>query len=379
MAAEHKIINKVKKTLPAVGLLGLLGSPVYAADVGLIGTVDVTSSGKVSTAKMLQQGKLKTGLFIDSSAYAVPLKNNAPGDSELKLSNDKLLESSNKTSLFVGYGVFDWLELNLGVRATTDSISDSNRQEFFQRWDFGAYYDRDTSGAESGMSYAGSIINVKGMVYDAGNLKMGVSAFFEEGVGGAGEYSASKSADFKLGYQGLVSYGYKDLGQVNLNVGYRSRKAEEIGDKHIGNEIFYKTSLMYHITKRWGAYTSLEGRGVKVAETENPDSKGYLKYEHKHEMASQIGVTGYVYKNYKMDVYLGGGLDTKNSIGTSERYFGLSLSVPFNILGKSSGTTSFVDSDKKTKKKSSVKKTKVVKKIQKEKTIFKAAGYEFRR
>ena len=221
-----------------IGFFGLSLGQVYGADVSLIGTMDTTSSGKVSTAKMLKKGHLKTGLFVDSSAFAVPLKDFSPKDSDLAISNDKLLKAANRTSLFVGYGLYDWMELNLGIRSTTDDINSAERKEFFQRFDQGGYYERDTSGAEAGLSYAGSILSAKFLALDLGNLKLAVSGFMEEGIGDEGKYSASKSEGYKFGYYGLFTYGYKDLGQVNLNLGYRSRKAEEVGGNHIGNEFF---------------------------------------------------------------------------------------------------------------------------------------------
>ena len=220
------------------------------------------------------------------------------------------------------------------------------------------------------MTY-GSIFTAKFLAYDKGNFKLGASGFIEEGIGDEGDFSASRSSQYKLGYMGLLSYGYKNYGQVNLNVGYRSRKAEEVGDKHIGNEYFYRTSLMYHITKRWGAYGTVEGRNIRVADTSNPDSDGYLDYKYEHEMASQIGVTGYVYQNYKMDAYVGGGLSTEDSVGVSERYFGLSLTVPLMGGSKSTFVTksrildSDEDSHKATVEKQASKKSKKLKKTRK--------------
>lgn len=337
MAATNKKI--IKNSLKALALFGLLNQNALAADVSFLGTLDTTSSGKVSTAKMLGKGTIKTGVFMDASSYAVPLKSFSPEDSNLSLSNDKLLENANKTSLFVGYGLFDWLELSLGLRSTTDEISDSNRKEFFQRFDHGAYYEKNVDGAESGFSYAGSIFSAKFLAYDGGNFKLGVAGFIEEGVGHEATYSASKSESMKVGYMGLATYGYKDLGQVNLNIGYRSRKAEEIGGSHIGNEVFAKTSLMYHINKRWGVYSTLESRSIKVAKTTEYDKNGYLDYDSEIETLSQLGVTGYLYDNYKMDAYVGGGLSSQTSVGNSERYFGLSISVP---LYKESQQRAFV-------------------------------------
>jgi hypothetical protein len=328
MAAINKLTTSLKVSVATLGLIGALNQNALGADVSLLGTIDTTSSGKVSTAKMLKKGTIKSGLFIDSGSYAVPLKDFSPEDTQLSTSNDKLLKGSNKSSLFIGYGLFDWLELHLGIRSTTDDINSDNRKEFFQRFDQGGYYEQNVSAAESGFSYAGSLFSAKFLALDLGNLKFGVSGFVEQGIGSEGEYSASKSENYKFGYLGLVTYGYKDFGQVNFNVGYRSRSAEEVGGKHIGNEVFSKASVMYHITKRWGVYSSLESRAIKVAKTTDYDKSGYLNYSHETEVASQLGVTGYAFQNYKVDAYVGGGLESQTSVGNSERYFGLSLTVP---------------------------------------------------
>lgn len=339
----------------SVSIAAVFSLTSYAADVSLIGTVDATSTGRISSAKMLGQGALKSGLFIDSSAYAVPMQTLAPANTQIAGSKDKLLQNSNKTSLFFGYGLYDWVEFHVGVKSTTDEISSSNRKEFFQRFEDGTYFERDTSSAESGASYAGSIFTTKFLAYSAQNLRLGVAGFIEEGVGSEGDISASKSRDYKLGYMGLLTYGYKHYGQINFNLGYRSRKAEELGGVHIGNESFAKTSIMYHINKRWGAYATVETRSIKVAQSEKPDSSGYLSYDQKLETASQIGFTGYAYKNYKVDLYVGGGLSNQLEVGNSERYFGLGVAVPLmpKNSSKSLSSENRTNSDAKNQKNTS--------------------------
>lgn len=308
-----------------------INTEVFSADMSFVGSIDTTSTGKVSTGKLLKKGHLKASLFIDSSAYGVPLNKFAIKGSYLAGIKDKLLTKSNRTSLFVGYGVFDWMELDLGLRATTDEIDDNRRLEIFQRHEEGEFFERDVSASKSGNTFAGSVLTAKFMVLNRENLKLGMAGFFEEGSGEKARYSASLSESAKIGYMAILSYGYKSFGQATANIGYRSRRAEEIGGKHIGNEIFSRFSAMYHLTQRWGAYTTIELRNIKVADTLKPDSAGYLDYKSEIETASQLGVTGYLYKNYKMDAYVGGGLNTQSSVGNSERYFGLSLTVP--IIG----------------------------------------------
>ena len=91
MVAKNTYLKTIIASVSALSLLGGVAGLSYGADVSMIGTVDVTSTGKVSTSKMLPKGTLKSGVFIDSSSYAVPLKTFSPDDSELRNSNDKLL------------------------------------------------------------------------------------------------------------------------------------------------------------------------------------------------------------------------------------------------------------------------------------------------
>lgn len=356
--------------LAAVVCQGLIFAGVsLGADTSFFGPADSSATGRVSAPNMLGKGGLSSGLFIDGGAYSTSTTKYAPSDASSE-KQGSLVESSMKATVFTGYGFSNWFELHLGVKASGDKISAGNRKEFFKTFDGSEFKTVDGAEKDFGTSFGGVILSGKFSLIDRGQFKSGLVVFAENGVGSKAATTTDKSENVKLGLMGIGSYQITSSGTLGLNLGYRSREAEEVGGYHLGNEYFYRMNYLHTFSNQYAGYTTFEGRNVRVARSDKPDSNGYLDYSSQTELAAQFGLTTTFANKYKVDVYLGSGLSNFTGIGNKERYYGLGLSVPI-LDGMSSGSTSLSDTRKKSKKKGlkTKKSTKAEKSPKKEEPI----------
>jgi len=319
-------------------IMAFLQGTARGADVLPVGTLDTTATGKVSSTRLLKPGELKASTQIDGSSYIVGLGQFASEGSGLKsLGDEKLASSANRFSIFTGYGLTDWMDFHIGVRSSSEKMNSDVRRKF--------YLDGSIEGnlSSSGGGFSGAVASTKFHLLSWKDLKVAGLAFYESGVGDVAWNSVTRSERDKLGLAILSSYSFPSFGQILANVGYRSRKAEEVGQLYLGNETFFKVSGNYHITPRIGTFLTIDSRQIRVADEKNPNRDGWLQYKNTSELAMELGVTGYVYGNYRMTGFIGGSAQKKAAAGSPERTFGLSLIVP--ILSPGSKGDSLVLSE----------------------------------
>jgi hypothetical protein len=302
-----------------------------AADVLPVGNLDSTSTGKIVSAKVLNKGDLKGATHYEGGAFILPLGKFASEGSGLRgYGNQKLVRSVNRFGAFVGYGIANWMEFNLGLRGSSESMNSSQRRDF--------YLDGAREGSvQSGGGFDGVVLSSKFKLLDQDSFKLSTMAFYEGASATKSWQSVSKSEKDKMGLILSGSYSFKSIGVITANLGYRSRKAEEVGALYIGNESFARISGLYFITPRFGAFLSLDTRSIRVADETRPNFEGYLDYKSQAEISSEIGLSAYVYDNYRLTGFVGGGLPSKSSVGTPERSYGLSLTMPL-LPGKKSNS-----------------------------------------
>ncbi len=303
-----------------------LGCNLYdlarAADILPVGSLDTTSTGKVSATKLLKAGELKGASQYEGGAQLLPADRSASEASGLKkLGDQKLIKSVHRMGLFVGYGITNRIEFNLGLRGSSEALNSSQRRDFL--------LDGSREGTVgTGGGFDGVVLSSKFDVFSMDTFKLASLLFYEGAAGEKAWQSFTSSEKDKYGFAVLGSYAIKSLGLLSANIGYRSRKAEEVGAIYIGNEIYTKLSGLYYITPRVGAFLSWDRRSIRVADETKPQANGYLDYRSQVESASEVGVTAYVYKNYRLTAYVGGNISPKSTLASPEKTFGLSLVIP---------------------------------------------------
>ena len=320
-----RIQNAIARVLMFLAFFYAKG--LKAADVLPVGSLDSTSTGKVVSAKVLKKGDLKGATHYEGGAFILPLGKFASEGSGLKgFGDQKLVKSVSRIGAFVGYGATNWMEFNLGLRGSSESMNSSQRRDF--------YLDGAREGSvQAGGGFDGIVLSSKFELLDQDSFKLSTMAFYEGASAQRSWQSVSKSEKDKLGMLLTGSYSIKSLGVVTANLGYRSRKAEEVGALYIGNESFARISGLYFINPRLGAFLTLDSRSIRVADETKPNFEGYLDYRSQTEISSEIGLSAYVYENYRVTGFIGGGLPSKSAVGTPERSFGLSLTMPL-MYGK---------------------------------------------
>ncbi|MEI8027922.1 MAG: hypothetical protein WCI18_16350 [Pseudomonadota bacterium] len=303
-----------------------LGCNLYdharAADILPVGSLDTTSTGKVSATKLLKAGELKGASQYEGGAQLLTADRSASEASGLKkLGDQKLIKSVHRMGLFVGYGITSRIEFNLGLRGSSEALNSSQRRDFLLDGSR-----EGTVGSAGG--FDGVVLSSKFDVFSIDNFKFASLLFYEGPAGEKAWQSFTRSEKDKYGFAVLGSYAIKSLGLVSANIGYRSRKAEEVGAIYIGNEIYTKLSGLYYITPRVGAFLSWDRRSIRVADETKPQANGYLDYRSQVESASEVGVTAYIYKNYRLTAYVGGNVSPKATFASPEKTFGLSLVIP---------------------------------------------------
>ena len=295
-----------------------------AADILPVGSLDTTSTGKVSGTKLLKAGELKGASQYEGGAQLLNASRASSEASGLKsLGDQKLVKSVNRFGLFVGYGITEKIEFNLGVRGSSESINSNQRRDFF--------LDGSREGSVgTGSGFDGVVLSSKFEILSIDSLKVASLLFYEGPAGEKAWQSFTRSEKDKLGFALLGSYAFKSIGMISANIGYRSRKAEEVGAIYIGNETYTKLSGLYYVTPRVGAFVSLDRRSIRVADETKPNANGYLDYRNQIENAAELGITGYVYKNYRLSAFVGGSITPKSSFASPEKSYGLSLVVPLN-------------------------------------------------
>jgi len=311
--------------LKAVSFLFLgwsLCNQARAADILPVGSIDTTSTGKVSATKLLKAGELKGSSQYEGGSQLLAAERSASEASGLKkLGDKKLIKSVHRMGLFVGYGITSRIELNLGLRGSSEALNSSQRRDFL--------LDGAREGSVgSGGGFDGVVLSSKFDIYSIDSLKLGSLIFYEGPAGEKAWQSFTRSEKDKYGFAAMGSYAVKSIGLISANIGYRSRKAEEVGAIYIGNETYTKLSGLYYITPRVGAFVSWDRRSIRVADETKPQASGYLDYRSQIESSSELGVTGYIYKNYRLTAYVGGNISPKSSFASPEKTFGLSLVIP---------------------------------------------------
>jgi hypothetical protein len=260
-------LNQVKKLSAGLALFATVSTNIYGADSLPVGSVEAKSTARVGSAELLSPGRFGLGLSMHSASGV--LKSHAvDADGGMK----DIVAKSSQTRAALSYGVSDWMEISLGLGMTNESGEVQSYRSLL-----GDESDTDEKSIKAS-GFAGASLAAKlGLIRD-GIFRMSLMPFVETGSGQAGEYSMTRSESAKLGWMLMTNIGSKNLAELDLNVGYRYRNAERIGESRLRNEMIYQGLVRGYFNSNFGVFGGGQGRLISVARDSGKDENGKTQY-----------------------------------------------------------------------------------------------------
>jgi hypothetical protein len=310
-----KNLVRVTKKLSYAGVIGgfIATSAAFALDSLPMVPGDSSSVGKTSSAKLLNAGGIRAGVLIE-------------GADIVKLNNDKARDSSygsgHQAFANVSYGVLKDLELGLSFKMNREIMFQDSRDDLFENnshYEVGYKKFKETG-------YAGTRGMLKYRLIQNGGLNISIATYAEEGMGERGMYALTKAQKAAQGWLALLSYGYKGVGEININTGMRYQKPQLFDNRYFRNEMMARVNVTGYFMNDFGLFTTLGGRRLMVADAtvRGPDSKLIYTGEDSAEvlggLVADIGLT-------KVSVYGGADLKKVQGFGSAQHTYGLSIST----------------------------------------------------
>ncbi len=299
------LINKIILAL-AIGVLLLVAADVFAADIRPVNGLDAQATGSVVPAKTLSSGGMAVGLGVHSAQSPVP--NRVLKDSQ----QDVIAEQINQVSALFAFGLSDILSLHLGVHGTQENLNEPYRAAVNQ---------------ENASGFAGATVMTKLSVFSHRGINLSLAPFLESGAGDAAAGSLSRSSTVKGGWMILAGWQKRRLGSVDLNIGYRYRNPEVLGDLSLRNELVAQAAAKAYIMRGFGVMAGAQGRRIMVAAAETPNDGGKKTYEPIEAGEMQAGL---VMDIDTLSLAAFGGQKIKGAgLGQGDRHVGISLAYVF--------------------------------------------------
>ena len=299
-------------------VVALVGIPLYAADAMPVSALEAKNQAKVSDADTLKPGKFAVGLSIHTADSPLPLSvltDEKPGEDE------RLTERVHQVSTIFGYGVAKFLQIDLGIRGSYESISNRYDGELFPEVEEASEKNRSET------AFAGVSLLAKFKVVNMRALKLGMAPFVESGAGSQAKNSIVRSEKTKGGWMLTGSYLATGVVGFNLNGGYRYREREQIGRYSLRNEAFYQGSVDAYINRGFVLFVAGQGRSLKVAD-ESVRQEGD-KRDYKNFTTGEVSA-GFTAKTRKYQASIYGGTRLKDeAIGSGKWTAGMNLAYVF--------------------------------------------------
>jgi hypothetical protein len=261
------ISKNLKRFSFGVALIAAIPSSLFAADSLPVGAMDAKSTARMGSANLLNRGQFGLGLSMHSADGV--LKSHAV---EVDGGMKEFVGKSSQTRAALSYGVLEWMEVSFGLGLTQESGEAQSYQTLL-----GDESDQGVKTTkESG--FAGASLAAKiGLIRD-GIFRMSLMPFVETGSGDAADYSMTRSEKAKLGWMLMSNIGSKNLAELDMNIGYRYRDAERIGEARLRNEMIYQGLVRGYFNSNFGVFGGGQGRLISVARDSAKNENGKAEY-----------------------------------------------------------------------------------------------------
>jgi hypothetical protein len=248
-----------------------------------------------------------------------------------------LVRDANRLSGFAGYGLTSGVELSLGLHGSYENVAAGDRDALFPdaTGEGGQNHRTKAGDDEASDSWRGSLrqtalseasLAVKVRLMEHRGLRLGLMPFLESGAGTGATYAVTRSVAPKAGFLALASYGARGVAELNLNVGYRYRDPETIGELTYRNELIYRASVKAYATPTFAFFVAGDGRRINVAESSKsaPDGEGPV-YRPRQAGAVQGGITATL-GDAELAAFGGRGVGG-DAFGFGRESYGVSLAI----------------------------------------------------
>lgn len=296
---------------------------LYGADILPVGPMDPGAQAGSSSASLAPKGQMNSAIAIEGSD-ATLLERQAVLSSSSE--ENEVLRDSQKASLLFGFGISKSFELSLGLHGSNEIAAPSYRRQLFESESSELEKDEILEDKTRATAFSGASLFGKIALLNSNSFKLALAPFVETGSGERATYTFTRSVNPKAGWVLLTSYEQPKAVEVHLNMGYRYRQAEVIGDMTIRNEAFGSFYAGANLTRDLGIFTGLRGRRLMVAENSDvraEDSK--LNYRGRDAGEWSVG-SHYDFKSGKVSVYYAQKVKKSAGFGFGNASAGLKVS-----------------------------------------------------
>lgn len=301
-----------------------------ALDLELNRSVDAKNKGGVSAADLNRQGQVFTSLSINRSLSLIAEDKitSASVIEERDSSANSILARTGRAGFVFSYGLFDHLELNLGVTGSHENMAEVHHERTYGHLNLNeagqdaAEYNADTYG------YAGSSAMIKIKIFEQDSLRITLAPYLYEGLGHSAKTSLTKEERVRGGWKSIVSYSYENW-DIDLNGGYRYRYPTEVSEIRVRNSRFAETALTYNFSSHFAVFANGKLDYLKVSDSAKQDLGVPRNWE--TIMAAEFG-GGIIARNqgWEYSVYGAGSKESTKGLGYGRGFFAMSIGIPMN-------------------------------------------------
>lgn len=345
-----------------VVLAGAAGKAT-AADLTPVSGLDAAATGNVSSARIANDGSIRTTISVSGSEAAADEKMLGGEDS-----GKMMLRDAHRASVLFGVSMNRVAELTFGLHGTYEHVNASDRDQLFPEAVGGnnpvlseQEDDQNWRRDFKQTSFSGVSLMLKLKLIDSGSMQIALAPFVESGAGETASYSLTRSVGPKAGYIAMLSYGSRGVGTIDLNAGYRYRNPEETGNLIVRNEMFYKGLAKVYAGRDLAFFVGAEGRKLMVAnETERGGESNARSYKGSESGEVKGGVQ-YHLGDFDLSASYGRRLKDATGFGYGNTSFTAGIGMAIGNYKHGRPTTSFASEiesrQNKEKDKATLKKT----------------------
>jgi hypothetical protein len=251
-----------------------------AADTLPVAPLDIHASGSLSTGETAPIGTVSAELRVDSATAPVRAGDLGTANPSAP-ATDPLVQRADRLSVLFGVALSKRFEISLGLHGTSETLAAGTPGA--------APQGESTAAPAPGTGFADASIFLKANMIHASGFDLALAPFAESGAGTAAAAAYTRSVEPKAGIMGILSYGAPGVAEAAIDAGVRYRNPEVAGDVTLRHEQFLNAGVRVYLTRGVSAFVAYDARRLMVAQNDELDSEGHLRYGMADASQVQLG------------------------------------------------------------------------------------------
>ncbi len=320
-------MNAKRITIPKCAMLIVplsFSSFLGAVDLEATRTLDAGSKAHVSNGRTMARSSVMASVHAYQSLALTPQKYFL--EDEPRTADSAYLSRTGRSSLLVGYGITDRIEINVGISGSYENQSQKTKQSLFdapQNEGEALGEKRDNST----YAYSGASLLVKLNLIDNDGFAWSFAPFVSEGLGQKVAMQLTRAKRSHGGWKSIMTLGNEHAVNFTLDLGFHYQTPEDVGDIRVRNSLFANTALNIPINHVFGLTLSTGSNRLMIADRAKQQPGTSYKYESlwAHAFGGGVSFSG---DNFTYNLFFGGSPSDQRGLGFGKSHAGMSIDIP---------------------------------------------------